>query len=82
MGMMTPVFAGQTILSDIELFEMFNVELSDGSDLWHIMPRWGQDTFIDNFNASATIKDNGRAERIAKYRNLADKNLPLFVEND
>ena len=80
--MMQPLFPGHVPLTDIELFQCFNIEMPDGSDMWEVHKRWGKDTYVDNFATDVKIKDDSRASRIALYAQRVANNLPIFVEND
>lgn len=81
--MMQPLFPGHVPMTDIELFQLFNIEMPDGSDLWEVHKRWGQATYIDDFNVSATI-DNGTAReaRVAEYARRVAAGQSIFGDDD
>jgi hypothetical protein len=62
--------------SDIELFAAFTLEIDEkGSELWEVVPkRGGVKPYKRKMGAEL------HAERIAKYRAMAESNIPLFGE--
>lgn len=81
--MMQPLFPGHVPMTDIELFQCFNIEMPDGSDLWEVTKRWGQATYIDDFQTSATIDTAAaRAARVAEYARRVTNGESLFGDDD
>lgn len=65
-------------MTDIQLFECFNIELQNGGMLWKVKNR------ANDAAKKLTVLagEPGSKERIAAYRAQAEANLPLFEDED
>lgn len=67
------------MLTDIELFECFNVELPGGGDLWEVK-------YLKAEKPSMKIErqpgEPGTPERIAKYREMVERGETLFEDEE
>lgn len=67
------------MLTDIELFECFNVEIPGAGDLWEVKHLKAKKT---SMKIEKKAGEAGTPERVAKYREMIERGETLFDDKE